>query len=1264
MVNELATGYVSIVAETRGMGKAILGELGRAQSSAGRSGKAIGTALKKGITEAAPVDVKQLEQNFEDAERRREAAVRRTTETIEGLRRKEAIAQKLLNEAEGKYSKDSVQYLRAKDRHVTATQKLRKAEAEAKVEVTRADKAVDEAKESLDDYTRSQEKAGRFGKAFSGAKGAFRKLKGYFNRAAADGEEGGEKTGRRFSLGLRDKLSEGTRGIGGMFKSMLGANLVADGVRSIASGLRSYMGAAVEASDATDKFKSTLNFAGIGKDQIEALTKSAQKYADLTVYDLNDIQSITAQLAANSVKDFDKLAEAAGNLNAVAGGNKDTFASVGMVLTQTAGAGKLTGENWRQLSDAIPGASGKIKDALLKNKAYTGDFAKALSDGQVSAEEFNQAILDLGFEDAAVKAAQSTTTFEGAWGNFEAAIEGGLARILTVLKPWATGALNVVTAAIEPVFAKVAGITEQLAQRLDATLKGLKAPFEAAKGEFTVGLQAFASSWQAFDGDITSAGFPGWMEQIAFNLRTLWEGLKDALSGFIDGFGGLDTVFGVFKNLLPLVTGPLGLIRAALADVFAPGSLDFGALGRAFGQHLAPILTSISGLIGRVGGAIGTLVAGVMPTLKAGFEQMRPSISALVQAFSPFVDAIGRVIEFVAPILVPALKMLASILIDSVKGAIDGVTLVLRGLTDVFNGVVDFVQRIFVGDIIGAFKGLGTALWGVLKTIAGGIWTWMNVTIVNAVRGGLAKAVGFFTRGWTNIRGIFTGALNGIKGSISGSWNTIKTVTSSVWNGIKSMISGLINGIKSTVMGVARAMSKGLSGIWGGISKIASRIWGGVKKTVTGVVESLKGAVEKAFETLVENIGSIWNGVQSAVKAPIKFVVDTVINKGLIGSFNSLVKKIGLTGLVIKDVTLPKGFAEGGWTGPGPKYQPAGVVHADEHVWTKEEMRRFPGGHKRMEQWREAIRRGDHSFQLGGYAKGGRVKAPFSGGSWNGGYYRSGKFHGGVDYPRSVGTAVRAAESGSVISARRLTRSYGIHAIVRGVWDMVYAHMSRMLVHAGQQVRQGQVIGAVGSTGNSTGPHLHWEVRPRGAGHRSAVNPLAVASGALAGGGSVAEESPVDKLKGMLSSAARKLFDFGKAAVDAVGEFLKDPMGNITRALTGAVKASGGAGIIGQIVDAIPGKVIDALKTYAKDMIGFAGGTTSAPSGWAWVGERGPELVRFRGGEQVLSNRDSMRAIGGTHVTQHNTIQLPDWVKDLDDVLAFLRGPELAYHLG
>ena len=163
-----------------------------------------------------------------------------------------------------------------------------------------------------------------------------------------------------------------------------------------------------EATDSTLKFQQTLSFAGVDNSTINTLTSQTQDYANKTVYDLQTIQNTTAQLAANSVPNYEQLTEAAGNLNAVAGGNADTFKSVAMVITQTAGAGKLTTENWNQLANAIPGASGKLQEAMKENGAYTGNFRDAMAAGQITAAEFNQAITQLGTNPAAVQAAEST----------------------------------------------------------------------------------------------------------------------------------------------------------------------------------------------------------------------------------------------------------------------------------------------------------------------------------------------------------------------------------------------------------------------------------------------------------------------------------------------------------------------------------------------------------------------------------------------------------------------------------------------------------------------------------------------------------------------------------------------------------------------------------------------------------------------------------------------------------------------------------------
>lgn len=102
--------------------------------------------------------------------------------------------------------------------------------------------------------------------------------------------------------------------------------------------------------------------------------------------------------------------------------------------------------------------------------------------------------------------------------------------------------------------------------------------------------------------------------------------------------------------------------------------------------------------------------------------------------------------------------------------------------------------------------------------------------------------------------------------------------------------------------------------------------------------------------------------------------------------------------------------------------------------------------------------------------------------------YASGAWHGGVDFPCPTGSNVYAAGSGKVILVKYLNYSYGYHVVIDhgdGL-STLYAHNSSINVSVGQTVTQGQVIAQSGSTGNSTGPHCHFEVRVNG----SQVNPL------------------------------------------------------------------------------------------------------------------------------------------------------------------------------
>ncbi|MEY2648220.1 MAG: hypothetical protein RL282_933 [Bacteroidota bacterium] len=92
--------------------------------------------------------------------------------------------------------------------------------------------------------------------------------------------------------------------------------------------------------------------------------------------------------------------------------------------------------------------------------------------------------------------------------------------------------------------------------------------------------------------------------------------------------------------------------------------------------------------------------------------------------------------------------------------------------------------------------------------------------------------------------------------------------------------------------------------------------------------------------------------------------------------------------------------------------------------------------------------------------------------------YKTVKFHPGLDFSASSGTPIYATADGTVETASNLGNGYGNHVVVNHGYSYrtLYGHMSRIKARRGQRVKRGEVIGYVGSTGKSTGPHLHYEV--------------------------------------------------------------------------------------------------------------------------------------------------------------------------------------------
>jgi murein DD-endopeptidase MepM/ murein hydrolase activator NlpD len=87
--------------------------------------------------------------------------------------------------------------------------------------------------------------------------------------------------------------------------------------------------------------------------------------------------------------------------------------------------------------------------------------------------------------------------------------------------------------------------------------------------------------------------------------------------------------------------------------------------------------------------------------------------------------------------------------------------------------------------------------------------------------------------------------------------------------------------------------------------------------------------------------------------------------------------------------------------------------------------------------------------------------------------------HKGIDLAAPRGTAVMASHDGTIIYTGKGFKGYGKMIMIESTdgWATLYGHLDKIIVHEGSKIKQGEVIGALGNTGRSSGPHLHFEIR-------------------------------------------------------------------------------------------------------------------------------------------------------------------------------------------
>jgi hypothetical protein len=633
-----------------------------------------------------------------------------------------------------------------------------------------------------------------------------------------------------------------------------------------------------------------------------------------------------------------------------------------------------------------------------------------------------------------------------------------------------------------------------------------------AMGEVTAGVTAFGAAWAANDGDITSSGIPGMMEQLAYWGRQAFDYIQNTALPAVASFGGL------------------------LGDTFGPALERVGGFIR---DTLLPNIRNIGSFI----------LTDVLPALQnLGSFILTDAIPALGQ-FSTFLldnqDKIGIVAGVIGVILLPALVRLG--IGALISGGQQATAWVMAQAGAIKTGVVYVAQSIM---IIGRWVAMGAAallsgaqtvyVWGLYAAEAvkgaiayvvqsarvAGAWALMSAAAVGS--GAKTAAVWTGTVVASAASGAFQFLLNA--GRVVGGW-ALMGVQSLIQAGRMALAwfiaLGPIGWVIAAVLGLVAVVILN----WDKISSFTRDMW---EKHIKPVFDNLSNFITKnvpdAFKKGIEFIGKAWEGLKKIVRAPIDFVINTVINKGLIAGLNTIGGFLQLP--KIPDVPQLPQFAEGGYTGDGRKYQPAGVVHAGEFVFTKEQTRKAGVGNL------YAMAR-----SLAGYAGGGIV-APLKRMALTQGYNR---VHKGIDLAASEGTPVYATQNGVVDWAGPGARAPGvwggneIHVLGNGI-ETWFAHLSRIGVKLGQNVRAGQQIGLSGNSGITSGPHLHFGVFQGGW-------PNDIDPNGYLGGAGVPDGKPWNPIAGIVDGLLGKF----KEAFPAAGFIADMAIGLGKKLLDGAV---------------------------------------------------------------------------------------------------------------
>ena len=847
-----------------------------------KAAKNAGGSIEKEIGDAS----KKAADQYEKQQWRMEKATKEKTAAEENHRLKlleQEKAQTALENAEkdlaearesgGKKARDAqLRYENAQIKVEKATIATRKASDKLEESTVEVSRATESAEQAFKDMEKAQDDAGDSAKSF----------RDLVREMGDELDETGEK-----ASGFGDKVVSGLGTIGKGALLGVGAKIGTTVMSGVGTAFSKGFGRLQSLEDA----EASLQGLGRSSEDIDVIMDSVSQSVTGTAFGLDEAAKSAATFSTLGVKSGEEMDRVMSLLADTTAQSGAELSEISPIMNKIVAAGGLNIETYDQLNERATG----VGEALSKHLG-------------IPIEEVRDNLADVDFETFATAmeaniggaAKKSGETFGNAFGNMQAALgrlgEKFLAPAFE-MGPAVFGAIggafDKLSEELEPVIEQVTEyltpIMEDFAERLgpwlEETIENVSEAVKDSVGwirenadwlkTLAVGVGIAVGAWKLFTGAMKLHG-------IAITIAD--KGWK----AYIASTKIATAVTKLFNKATK--ANIIGIIATALIAV--TGALVYFFTQTDTGREMWEKFTT----------ALGDGWDWVTEKFSAGIEWITEKWDEFTTGFSEAWESIKT-----------AVFDAWTSTIENIQGGWEAFTGAISNawtatkdtFVNVWNGIKQAVFDVFIW-YINRVKANFELVTGALSTA----WTWMKDTLVSV---------------WTNIRdavfAVFTWYINRLKitfefvtGAINSAWTWLKDMLASVWNTIRDAVFTAFNNAVENVRNIFDRVTGAISNAWTWLKDQLHAGWTWIKENVFDAIGRGLDTVKGWFRDGVDGIGRIWDGLKDAAKKPVKFVVDTVWNNGLLKAINAVTGFIGMDDIQPIDIGFARGGILPGWS--------------------------------------------------------------------------------------------------------------------------------------------------------------------------------------------------------------------------------------------------------------------------------------------------------------------------------------------------------------